>query len=567
MSEVFDYVIVGAGTAGCVMASRLSEDPRNSVCLIEAGGPASHPFIHIPAAVGAAIATPSLNWRFMTTPQPHLAGRRIPIPRGHVVGGSGSINGMVYHRGHPTDFDDWARAGNTGWSYREVLPYFLRSENNSSYRDSPWHRADGPISVTFISKPNPLNRAFLDGMASLGQFRACDDFNGPNPEGYGLRQGTIHRGRRHSTAAAYLAPARHRPNLKLLTHTRVSKVLIREGRASAVDVEVEGASRRIDARREIVVCAGAIQSPQVLMLSGVGDGEELRKHGIEVQHHLPGVGANLHDHLAVGVLMETRNTESYGISLRTLPRGVWNLLQYALYRGGPLASNVFESNAFIRSRAGLMRPDLQIVFQPARRNKGTFPLPLGHGFAINTVNLYPKSRGRIRLASADPHDHPLIDPHLLGEEEDLAPLVRGLELSRRVLASPAFARYRAVEVAPGPQARGEAQLGEYVRRTASTVHHPAGTCRMGTDADSVVDSQLRVRGIQGLRVVDASAFPSLIGGNTNATVVMMAEKAADMMLGIPAPAPMGGNEADVRDKRAGSAFGRPEVDPKGAVQG
>jgi len=538
MSEAFDYVIVGAGTAGCVLASRLSEDRRNTVCLLEAGGPATHPFIRIPACVGAAIATPALNWRFLTTPQPRLNGRRIPIPRGHVVGGSGSINGMVYHRGYPTDFDDWARAGNSGWSHREVLPYFLRSENNSSYGGSPWHRSDGPISVKYIDHPNPLNRAFLEGMASLGEFRPCEDFNGPNPEGYGFRQGTIHNGRRHSTAAAYLDPASRRSNLRILTNALVTKVRLGEGRARAVDLELEGAARRIDARKEIVVSAGAIQSPQILMLSGIGDGEELRSHGIEVMHALPGVGGNLHDHLAVGVLMETSNTESYGISLRTLPRGAWNLLQYALYSGGPLASNVFESNAFIRSCAGLERPDLQIVFQPARRNQGTFPFPLGHGFAVNTVNLYPQSRGRIRLASANPHDYPLIDPNLLGNEADLAPLVRGLLLSRRVLASEAFARYRAVEVAPGPQARDEAQLQDYVRRTASTVHHPVGTCRMGTDADSVVDSQLRVRGIEGLRVVDASAFPSIIGGNTNATVVVMAEKAADMMLGIPAPAPL-----------------------------
>ena len=536
MSETFDYVIIGAGTAGCVLASRLSEDGRCRVCVIEAGGPASHPFIHIPAAVGAAIATPSLNWRFLTTPQPQLKGRRIPIPRGRVVGGSGSINGMVYHRGFPTDFDDWSRAGNAGWSHREVLPYFLRSESNSWYPGSPWHRVGGPVEVAYVRHPNPLNRAFLDGMASLGQFRHCDDFNGPNPEGYGFRQGTIRHGRRASTAAAYLKPASGRTNLRILTHALVSKVIIESGRAAAVEVAIEGTTRRIEARREVVVSAGSIQSPQVLMLSGIGAGEELRKHGIEVKHHLPGVGANLHDHLAVGVLMATRNTQSYGISLRTLPRGAWNLLQYALYRGGPLASNVFESNAFIRSCDGLDRPDLQLVFQPARRNQGTFPFPLGHGFAINTVNLYPKSRGRIRLASAKPHDHPLIDPNLLGDEADLAPLVRGLVLSRRVLASPSFARYRAVEVAPGPEARGEAQLREYVRRAASTVHHPVSTCRMGPDGDSVVDSQLRVRGVDGLRVVDASAFPGVIGGNTNATVVMMAEKAADLMLGIPAPA-------------------------------
>ncbi len=535
MSEAFDYVIVGAGTAGCVLANRLSESPSCTVCLIEAGGPDRHPFIHIPAAVGAAIATPALNWRFMTTPQPHLDGRRIPIPRGHVVGGSGSINGMVYHRGFPRDFDDWARAGNPGWSHRDVFPYFLRSESNSFYPDSPWHRVGGPIDVIHIKRPNPLNRVFLAGMAALGEFSRCDDFNGPDPEGFGMRQGTIRNGRRASTAAAYLKPASSRPNLRVLTRALVSKVVIENGRAIGVDVEIEGVTRRIGARREVVVSAGSIQSPQVLMLSGVGAGEELRKHGIEVKHHLPGVGANLHDHLAVGVLMETRNTESYGISLRTLPRGAWNVLQYALYRGGPLASNVFESNAFIRSRQGLDRPDLQIVFQPARRNRGTFPFPLGHGFAVNTVNLYPRSRGRIRLASANPHDHPSIDPNLLGEPEDLAPLVRGLVLSRRILSTPAFARYRAVEVAPGPQVRDEAELGSYVRRTASTVHHPVGTCRMGPDAESVVDSQLRVHGIDALRVVDASAFPSIIGGNTNATVVMMAEKAADMMLGIPAP--------------------------------
>ena len=538
MSEVFDYIIVGAGTAGGVLASRLTENADSTVCLIEAGGPDNHPFIHIPAAVGAAIATPSLNWRFMTTPQPNLNGRRIPIPRGHVVGGSGSINGMVYHRGFPADFDDWARAGNTGWSRSEVLPYFLRSESNQFYPDSPYHRVGGPIDVIHIKHPNPLNAVFLEAMASLGQFRPCGDFNGPDPEGYGPRQGTIRNGRRASTAAAYLKPASSRRNLQILTNAMVSRVAIDAGRATGVEVAVGGNIRRLSARREVVVCAGAIQSPQVLMLSGIGDGDELRKMGIEVKHHLPGVGANLHDHLAVGVLMETRNTDSYGISLRTLPRGVWNVLQYALYRGGPLASNVFESNAFLRSREGLERPDVQIVFQPARRNKGTFPFPLGHGFAVNTVNLYPKSRGRIRLATPDFHDHPLIDPNLLGEAEDLAPLVRGLELSRRILAAAAFARYRAVEVAPGPEIRGEAALAEYVRRAASTVHHPASTCRMGTDSSCVLDPELRVRGIERLRVVDASAFPSVVGGNTNATVVMMAEKAADMMLGIAPLPPM-----------------------------
>ena len=537
-NESYDYVIVGAGTAGCVLANRLSEERGTTVCLIEAGGWDSHPFIHIPAMVGAAIGTPKLNWRFMTTPQANLANRRIPIPRGRVVGGSGSINGMAYHRGYPTDFDDWAREGNAGWSAREVLPYFLRSENNRFFPGSPYHRIGGPIDVVHIERPNSMNGAFLEAMDSLGEFKRCEDFNGPAPEGYGLRQGTIRNGRRASTATTHLRPATRRANLRVLTDRLVTRVVIANRRATGVELEADGRKHRVDARREVIVCAGSIQSPQVLMLSGVGDAAALRKLGIEVQHDLPAVGRNLHDHLAVGVLMETRNTESYGISWPTLPRGAWNLLQYALFRNGPLASNVFESNAFIRSAPGLSRPDLQIVFQPARRNKGTFPLPLGHGFAVNAVLLYPQSRGSITLASANPRDYPLIDPNLLGSSEDLAPLVRGVMLARRILAAPSFARYHGTEVAPGPAIEGSAAVAEYVRRASSTVHHPVSTCRMGPGENSVVDAQLRVHGIDALRVVDASVFPSIIGGNTNATVVMIAEKAADLMLGIPAPAPI-----------------------------
>jgi choline dehydrogenase len=525
----FDYIIVGAGTAGCVLANRLSAGDA-TVCLIEAGGRDSHPFIQVPALVGAAIANPALNWRFLTTPQPNLANRRIPIPRGKVIGGSGSINGMAYHRGQPADFDDWARAGNPGWSAREVLPYFLRSESNAFYSDSPHHHVGGPIEVVHIRHPNPMNAAFLDGMASLGQFKPCADFGGPDPEGYGLRQGTISRGRRASTAVAYLRPVVRRPNLRILTNQLVARVTVENGRATGV--EVVGAPQRIEARREVVVCAGAIQSPQILMLSGIGDGTALQRLGIEVKRHLPGVGANFHDHLAVGVLMETTNTESYGISARTVPRAAWNLLQYAFYRGGPLASNLFESTAFIRSAPGLDRPDLQIVFQPARRNKGTFPLPLGHGYAVNSVLLYPKSRGRITLASANPRDYPLIDPNLLGDPEDLPPLLRGIALTRRLLAAPSFERYHGVEVAPGPGVQSEEAVTDYIRRAAHTVHHPVSTCRMGPDGNSVVDAQLKVKGVDGLRVADASIFPNIIGGNTNATVVMVAEKAADMMLGL-----------------------------------
>jgi choline dehydrogenase len=539
-ADSFDYVIAGAGTAGCVLAARLAEDPAARVCLIEAGGWDRHLFIRVPALVGAAIARPALNWRFTTEPQAALEGRRIPLPRGRVVGGSGSINGMAYFRGQPADYDDWARAGNPGWSWREVLPYFLRSEDNVDYRESAYHGVQGPMRVTHIDRPNPLNRSFLQAFAAVGGYPACADLTGAVAEGYGLRQGTIRDGRRESTATAYLAAARRRPNLTVLTRALVTRVLIENGRADGVEARIGGHARHIRAGQETVLCAGAIQSPQLLLLSGVGPPDELRRHGVAVRVELPGVGAHYHDHTAVPVLMETGNTLSYGLSLRTLPRAAWNLLQYAAARRGPLASNVFESTAFIRSRPDADRPDLQIVFQPARRNRGGFPLPLGHGFAINVVGLYPRSRGRITLASADPLAAPRVEANLLGDPADVAPLLAGLKLARRLFATPAFAAYGALEVEPGAAVQSDAQLAAYVRRMASTVHHPVSTCRMGPDADSVVDAELRVRGVDALRVVDASVFPGIVGGNTNAPVVMVAEKAADLMRGRPPPPPLPG---------------------------
>jgi choline dehydrogenase len=535
--DVFDYVVVGAGTAGCVLASRLSEDKNTRVALLEAGPKDTNPFIHIPATVGAAIGTPRINWRFMTVPQENLAGRRIPVPRGHVVGGSGSINGMVYFRGHRTDFDDWAAAGNPGWSYREVLPYFLRSENNDAYPDSPYHGHGGPMNVSFVKRPNPMTPAFLDAMHGLG-FKRTQDFNGANTEGYGPRQGTILKGRRVSTATAYLEAARNRDNLSVLVNTRATQIVIENRRAVGVTVLSEAGKRRLCARREVIVAAGAILSPQLLMLSGVGDQYELRAAGIDVNQHLPGVGANYHDHLAVAVLMEMKNTQSYGISWRTVPRGVANLLQYALFRGGPLASNVFEATGFIRTLPELRRPDIQLVFQAARRNRNTFPFPLGHGFAVSVVNLYPKSRGTVKLAGADPTAAPLIDPRLLSHPDDVAAMLRGFKIGRQVTRAASFAGYRAVEVQPGSAAGGDAELIDYIRNAAATVHHPCGSCRMGPDEQSVVDEKLRVHGIEALRVADASVFPSVVGGNTNAAVVMIAEKAVDMIRGIAAPRPI-----------------------------
>jgi choline dehydrogenase len=536
-AELFDYVVVGAGTAGCVLASRLSEDSSVSVALVEAGPMDWHPFIHVPAMVGAAISLPSLNWRFMTAPQQNLAGRRIPIPRGHVIGGSGSINGMVYFRGHPTDFEDWAAAGNSGWSYREVLPYFLRSENNDAYPGSPYHAQGGPMNVTFIKRPNPMTPAFLEAMHAQG-FRRNEDFNGANTEGYGPRQGTILKGRRVSTATAYLRPAAGRSNLTILTHSRAARILLDQRRAVGVSVLRAGSERRLNARREVIVSGGAILSPQLLMLSGIGDPGALSGLGIEVNCPLPGVGANYHDHVAVGVLMEMKNSASYGLSWRAAPRDLANVLEYALFRTGPLSSNVFESNGFVRTQPELPRPDVQVVFQAARRNRGTFPFPLGHGYAINVVGLYPKSRGRVRLASADPLTAPLVDPQLLSHSDDVATLLRGFKLGRQISRAASFARYKAHEVQPGTAAQEDAALIDYIRRAASTVHHPCGSCRMGTDGDAVVDPQLRVHGIEGLRVADASIFPSVVGGNTNAAIVMIAEKAADMIRGIAAPAPI-----------------------------
>jgi choline dehydrogenase-like flavoprotein len=528
----FDYVIVGAGTAGCVLAARLTEDPSIQVALIEAGPWDDHWFFRVPALVGAALGLEETSWGFSTVPQPALNGRRIPLPRGRVIGGSGSVNGMAYFRGQPADFDGWAAQGLPGWSWNEVLPYFLRSEDNADHRTSPLHGTQGPIRVTHMARVNPMNADFLAAFAAHGGYSPCDDFSGEHPDGFGLRQGTIRDGQRDSTARAFLHPARQRPNLTVFTRAHVTRVCVERGRATGVELGREnGALERVGATREVIVCAGALQSPQVLLLSGIGPPEELRRHGLPVVHELPGVGVGLQDHLAVGLLMEMRDTSSYGLSFRTLPRAAWNLAEYLACRTGPLASNLFESTAFIRSRPEKPLPDLQVVFQPARRNRNRFPLPLGHGFAASAVNLYPRSRGTVRLASADPRAAPLIDPALLQAPEDLQPLLDGLALARELFAAAPFRKYAAREVAPGPDVRSIDALTQYVRATASTVHHPVGSCRMGRDAGAVVDEHLRVRGLPTLRIVDASIFPSIVGGNTNAPVVMVAEKAAGSILG------------------------------------
>jgi len=536
--DEYDYLIIGSGTAGCVLANRLSEDRDVRVCMIEAGPPDTSPLIHVPAAVAGLLFHKTLGWGFSTMPQPGLNGREIPIPRGRVLGGCSSTNGMVYFRGQPQDFDDWAAAGNKGWSFREVLPYFIRSEDNGTFRNSPWHGIDGPMSVIDIEQYNPLNTTFLEATASLGYPR-CEDFNGTmDPNGFNLRQGNIRKGRRESGVTAYIDPIKGRGNLSVMTNTLVTRILLENKRAVGVEVNDAGTLRKLGARREVILAGGAFGSPQVLLLSGIGDGTELNALGIVVQHDLPAVGRNFHDHAAVGIINKTKVPESYGLSLKALPRDIWNLIEYALFRRGPIASNLFESMGFLRTTEELDRPDIQFVFQPAIRPGPKFPIPLGHGFAMNPVLLYPRSRGRVSLAGPDPHAKPLIDPNLLGEEEDIEPLYRAVLLSRKIFQTPPFERYQALETFPGKDVQDEQGIKDYIRNYAVTVHHPVSTCRMGTDADTVVDPELRVRGLEGLRVADASVFPSIIGGNTNAAVVMVAEKAADLILGKPAPAPI-----------------------------
>ncbi|RIV83460.1 hypothetical protein D2V17_12765 [Aurantiacibacter xanthus] len=526
----FDYIVIGAGSSGACVAARLGEDTSKTVCVLEAGGHDSHPFIHVPSFVAAAIGRKATNWGFETVPQPGMAGRRIGVPRGKVIGGSGSINGMVYFRGHPTDYDDWADAGCTGWSYAEVLPYFTRTEHNEDYPASVFHGTSGPINAKMVEGPNPLNYAFMAALAEQ-QFPACPDFNGPDPEGYGRRQGLIRDGQRESTAKNMLRPAMARGNIHLQVDARVARIVVENRRAVGVEL-TDG--RILRARHEVILSAGAVQSPHILMLSGIGPAAHLREHGIAVVHDLPGVGQNYQDHVASPIHMETGDMTSYGISWRAMPRNVLQFFNYLLTRKGPLAGNVFESVAFLRTDPSLSKPDVQFVFQPAKRLtvKGV-PFPVGHGYAISPVALYPKSRGEVTLASADPAAAPLIDPHLLEHPDDIQPLIRALKIARTAFASQPFAKYQGTEVAPGPECQSDEQWDAYIRETGYTVHHPVGTCKMGAAGDSsaVVDPELRLIGIEGLRVADASVMPLVIGGNTNAPCVMIGEKCADFVLG------------------------------------
>jgi choline dehydrogenase len=532
ISQGFDFIVVGGGTAGCALAARLSEDSKRTVCLIEAGGSGRSAFVNVPGAIVLAQRSAALNWRFQSAPQAQLNNRRIGVPRGRGLGGSALINGMVYFRGNPRDYDAWAAAGATGWSYREVLPYFRKTEHNENFGPDAYHGRDGAMNVRSVTRPNQLNFAFFDALTTLG-YTARADLNGADSEGMGLRQLSIRGGTRETTASALLRPALNRQNLTVLTHTHVTRIAMEGRRAVAVEARAASGTITVKAQREIILCAGAIQSPQLLLLSGVGDSAQLAAMNIPVRHDLPGVGRNLHDHLASPVHMKMAHPASYGVSVRALPRNLWNIAEYLLRRSGPLANNIFESAAFVKSRPDLDKPDLQLVFQPAKRPSPSFPYPLGHGFAISPVGLYPRSRGTVSLANPDPFSPPVINPNLLSAPEDLPPLIHGIRLARQIFASSAFTKYRAQETSPGATLNSDEELADYIRAQAYTVHHPVSTCRMGGDSNAVVDQHLRVIGIDGLRVADASVFPSIIGGNTNAAIVMIAEKASDMIHGRP----------------------------------
>jgi choline dehydrogenase len=524
---VYDYLIIGAGSAGCVLANRLSADPNVRVLLLEAGGRDWHPFIHMPAGIAKLVGKKGVNWDYWTEPEAQLGGRRLWWPRGKVLGGSSSINAMCYIRGVPGDYDAWAQAGAEGWDWRSVLPYFRRSEGNLRGADD-LHGAEGPLSVADLRHHNPLSDAFLTATAQAGH-PANRDFNGATQEGFGYYQVTQRNGARCSTSVAYLRPALGRPNLTVVTGAQVNFVQIEHGRAKGVVYLAGGKACFQQAAREVLLCGGALNSPQLLMLSGIGPAAHLQRHGIKVLRDAPGVGANLQDHLDICTLQRSTKRVTYD---RISDLAVaW---QYYTQRKGPGTSNVAESGGFLRSAlAQDSRPDIQFHFVPALLDDHGRHRLDGDGYTLHACALRPKSRGHLELASANPSDKVRIFANYLSDAQgyDLRMLLECAKLSRAILAQPAFAPFRGEEIFPGAQAQDEAQLIDFIRRKAETIYHPVGTCRMGSDADSVVDPQLRVRGIEGLRVVDASVMPTLIGGNTNAPTVMIAERAADLILG------------------------------------
>ncbi len=521
----YDYVIVGAGSAGCVLANRLSANPNNRVLLLEAGPRDWHPFIHMPAGIAKLVNKKSINWDYYTEPQPELNGRRLWWPRGRVLGGSSSINAMCYIRGDAHDYDEWARlVGDERWAWRNALPLFKRSEGNARAADD-LHGNDGLLSVSDLRHHNELSQALIDAAAERGYPRNSD-FNGPTQQGFGFYQVTQKNGARCSTAAGYLRPARGRSNLRVLTRAVARRVLIESGRAVGVDYRHYGRLARADAH-EVILCGGTINSPQLLMLSGIGPADHLREHGIRVAHDLRGVGENLQDHLDICVLQRSTQPVTYDQLSDTLVA-----LRYVMRRDGPGTSNIAECGGFLRSRfAEDERCDMQFHFVPALLDDHGRHRLDGYGYTLHACALRPKSRGSIKLTSANPAAKASIQPNYLSDAEnyDLRMMIEGAKLSRDLFAARSFDSYRGEEIFPGSEIKTDADIQTFIRAKAETIYHPVGTCRMGSDEGAVVDSELRVRGIEGLRVADASVMPCLPGGNTNAPTIMIAERAFDFL--------------------------------------
>lgn len=517
----YDYVIVGAGSAGCVLANRLSSAPDRRVLLLEAGGSHRHMNTHIPAAFPKLFKT-DRDWDYMTEAEPSLKGRSVYVPRGKMLGGSSSMNAMIYIRGRRQDYDGWAAAGCTGWGYEDVLPYFRRSEDNARIHDE-YHGVGGELHVVDQRSPNPMSRAFVDACVSWGM-EPNDDFNGARQEGAGLYQVTQRQGARWSTARAFLNPVRKRPNLVVETGAHATELLIENGRVTGVAYAVGTERRTARATGEVIVAAGSVNSPQLLMLSGIGPADELRSLGIEPVVDLP-VGDNLQDHPVVMVVYDC--PEPVSLALAEKPKA---LLEYVAFRRGMLSSNIGEGGGFVHTRDGLDAADIQFHFGPAYFVEHGFQTYEGHAFSMGPTLVSVESRGTIRLASADPFAKVRITGNYLAADADMRSLVAGVKMAREIAAQPAFDAYRGEEIFPGPGYGTDSELEDYVRQVAELLYHPVGTCAMGAPGERVVDPELRVNGVEGLRVVDASVMPVIVGGNTNAPTIMIAERAADLIL-------------------------------------